>query len=970
MKRLQLLKKWQKLLILALVLIVVIVIAAVIPDKKPGADFKTAGEVYKPQGDYGDGRYASYISRYSDADFNGSVIDVDISGALTKDSIAAVGEFEGRTAVTTDEESVVTWKVKVDKAGLYAMLVDYYTIEGYGSNIERNVYIDGEFLFEESEGVEFSRIYKDAIENVSGLTTRPDQIEQHVWNTEYVMDSYGYWCPAMYYYLTEGTHEITFESVKEPMAISGLKLISENITPDSYSDVLAATNASDVSGALENGVLIIQAENALEKSSPTLYGKSENTSTKTQPYSYKSKLINTIGGDAWTYSNQWISWEFTVPVSGYYNIGLRAKQNFTQDIYFNRSLYIDDELPFAEAADIHFYYDNDYQTFAFGEESGDAWKFYLEAGTHTITLKNTVGDMVDILTEADAILTKLTEINLDLLALLSATPDVDRDYQISTYMPETVEDINECKTRIEAVFNAMVEMTGERAQITSQLEQLITVLDKMYKSPNKIASNYSRFKDLLGNFGDVIIMMREQPLTIDYLYVSEVGTLVEGENDNFFDKAWAQIMGFVYSFTTDYSIISSDGEAVVDEDAETITVWIGSGVTGGRDQAMALNTMVQDSFTAETGIKVNLQLVPASTLLTATLAGRGPDIALQVAQTEPVDFALRNSAVDLTQFADYDEIVKRFPSSAVDPFTYEEGVYALPETMSFPMLFYRTDIMAELGIDVTSLQTWEGIIEILAVLQGQNMNFALPATGIGGYATFLFQKNGELYTADGTASALTEKNALDAFEYWMSFYKLYGLPVDYSFENRFRTGEIPIGVSDYTTYNKLSISAPEIKGKWAMIPLPGVMNEDGTVNNTAPATVQGCMMMEASEHKEAAWEFMKWWTRSDVQTRFGEQLEAVMGAAARYNTANIESLLSFSWTAADRKSIEKQISSLKGIRQIPGGYFTERNINFAKNAVINDDDNAREALTEYSEAITEEITIKRKEFGLKTADDE
>lgn len=969
MKRLQLLKKWQKLLIFAIVLIVIVIIA--VPKGDKNTVKKTVGEVFKAQGSYDDERYASYISKYSDSDFNGDIIEVDIKAALTKDSIVEVGTFEDRTAVSTDEAGVATWKVNVDKAGLYAMRVDYYTLDGYGSNIERNIYVDGKLLFEESEGVEFTRVYKDEKPIASGQTARPNQIEVHTWNTEYVMDSSGYWCPAMYFYLEAGTHEITFESVKEPMAVSGLTLISENITPDAYDEVIKnkdAEGATDVKGSLDNGVIMIQAENTLKKSSPTLYAKSDNTSTKTQPHSYSAKLLNSIGGEAWIYSNQWITWEFTVEESGYYNIGLRAKQNFVQDIYFNRSLYIDGELPFAEATDIHFYYDDEWQTFSFGEEKGDAWKFYLEAGTHTITLKNTLGDMVAILTEADAVLTNLSTVNLDLLALLSTTPDKDRDYQISTYMPETLEMINECKVRVEAIYNAMLEMTGERAQITSQLEQLIAILNKMYTSPNKIAGNYSRFRDLIGTFGDCILSIREQPLLIDYLYVSEVGTEVKNVNDNFFDKVVTQVMGFIYSFTTDYSVISGDGEVTVDKDAETITVWIGSGLTGGRDQAMALNQMVQDSFTAETGIRVELQLVPASTLLTATLAGRGPDVALQVTQAEPVDFALRNSAADLTQFEDYEEVVKRFSDSAVEPFSYDGGVYALPETMSFPMLFYRTDIMKELGIDVTKLETWNGIVEILATLQGQNMNFALPATEFGGYAMFLYQMGGEYYTEDSTASALTEKVALDAFEYWMSFYKLYGLPVDYSFENRFRTGEIPIGVSDYTTYNLLSISAPEIKGKWAMIPLPGIEDKDGTINNISPITVQGCMMLEASENKEAAWEFMKWWTRKDVQSRFGEQLEAVMGAAARYNTANVEALLNFSWTAEDRKSIEKQISSLKGIPQIPGGYFTERNIKFAKLAVINDDENARAALTEYSEAITEEITIKRKEFGLNVAE--
>lgn len=953
-----------------MILIIIAIVAISHTDNK--INFKTAGEVFKAQGSYDDERYASYISRYSDADFNGSTVNVDITGALLREensSVAETGEYEGRTAVLTQESGSASWKVNVKEPGLYAILVDYFTVEGYGSSIERNIYIDGEYLFDESEGVEFTRVYTDKELNPSGKTSRPDQIEKNMWVSGYVTDSFGYWCPAMYYYLPAGSHTITFESVKEPMAVSGITLVSTDITAASYESMLAETKsmgATEVRGSLEDGILIIQAENTLEKSSPTLYAKNDSSSTKNQPYSYSAKLLNTIGGEAWKYSNQWITWEFEVQESGYYNIGIRAKQNFVQDIYFNRSLYIDGELPFKEAADVHFYYADDWQVFSFGEEGeNDAWLFWLEAGKHTVTLKNTVGDMVNILTEADAVLEKLSAVNLELLALLSTTPDTDRDYQISTYMPEALETINECRLRLEAIYNAMVEMTGQRAALTSQLEQLISVLGKMYNKPNHIASYYSRFRDLIGTFGEWIISIREQPITIDYLYVAETDTKIKNVNDNFGNKVWTQIMNFVYSFVNDYSMISdsaSDGNA-----NSTITVWIGSGLTGGRDQAMALNRMIQDSFTAETGISVNLQLVPASTLLTATLAGRGPDIALQVTQAEPVDFALRNAAADLTQFEDFEEIAARFSPNAVEPFTYDGGVYAMPETMTFPMLFYRTDIMADLGIDVTKLETWDGVIEILALLQAKNMNFALPSA-TGSYSMFLYQMNGNYYTADSKASALDTKVALDAFEYWTSFYKLYGLPVDYSFENRFRTGEMPIGVADYTTYNLLSISAPEIKGKWAMIPLPGIEQEDGTVNNVSPITVQGCMMLESSDNKAAAWEFIKWWTSADIQYQFGEQLEAVMGAAARYNTANIEALMRFSWTGKDRQAIETQINILRGIPQIPGGYFTERNLNFAKLAVINNDTNPREALMEYSDDITEEITIKRKEFGLPTVE--
>ena len=149
-----------------------------------------------------------------------------------------------------------------------------------------------------------------------------------------------------------------------------------------------------------------------------------------------------------------------------------------------------------------------------------------------------------------------------------------------------------------------------------------------------------------------------------------------------------------------------------------------------------------------------------------------------------------------------------------------------------------------------------------------------------------------------------------------------------------------------------------------MVELPGVVDEDGNIINTAPIASMGCMLMNSSKHKEAAWEFMKWWTDADSQYEFGKQLEAVMGAAARYNTANREALQKLPWSAVDRMGLMKQAEKLRGIPQIPGGYFTERNLNFAKLAVLNNLANPRETLSEYSEAITEEIAMKRKEFGL------
>ena len=70
------------------------------------------------------------------------------------------------------------------------------------------------------------------------------------------------------------------------------------------------------------------------------------------------------------------------------------------------------------------------------------------------------------------------------------------------------------------------------------------------------------------------------------------------------------------------------------------------------------------------------------------------------------------------------------------------------------------------------------------------------------------------------------------FKLWTNLYTQYGVDVHYDFFNRFRTGEMPIGIEDYTMYNMLVVAAPQIKGLWKMYLLPGTVKEDGTIDKT------------------------------------------------------------------------------------------------------------------------------------------
>ena len=133
------------------------------------------------------------------------------------------------------------------------------------------------------------------------------------------------------------------------------------------------------------------------------------------------------------------------------------------------------------------------------------------------------------------------------------------------------------------------------------------------------------------------------------------------------------------------------------------------------------------------------------------------------------------------------------------------------------------------------------------------------------------------------------------------------------------------------------------------------------------------MMMKKTKDKEASWEFMKWWSSTDVQTQYGKEMEGLMGEAARYPTANVEAFANLPWPTDDYEALESQFQKVQGIPQVPGSYYTWRNINNAfYSVVVADDDKKmqpREALYEYIEYINSEITNKRQEFGMETAED-
>ena len=172
---------------------------------------------------------------------------------------------------------------------------------------------------------------------------------------------------------------------------------------------------------------------------------------------------------------------------------------------------------------------------------------------------------------------------------------------------------------------------------------------------------------------------------------------------------------------------------------------------------------------------------------------------------------------------------------------------------------------------------------------------------------------------------------------------------------------------DYTTYNLISVFAPEIEGLWGFMPVPGTEGENG-IDRSVPAGSNGCMMLSTSDKQDPAWRFMRWWMNTDTQVQYGTELENTLGVAARYATANSQALERLAWTAEELTAIQAQRQMVKAIPEIPGSYYTARQIDFAFRQVVVSGKQPRDVLYDYSVNINQEIYNKRKEFGLPVDD--
>lgn len=918
--------------------------------------------------------YTNYVKKYTDAarpDKTVEVLGKDYDPASVTDAQITVTTVDGENDVMqwANQEGSVSWTVNIPETGVYNIKMIYEALESNTKDVEFSLLIDGESPYATASRITLSKrwineseIKQDSRQN----DIRPGQISTPCWQETPLEDIDGLFNEPLEFYMEAGEHTITFESEKAEFAVKSFTFYQYE-APAAYT----APSDSDLTQA-QGQKITLEGETAAYKSSRTLYPTADKSSYLTSSANGSSPTktrYNTIGSGSWTQSTQTVTWEFNVDKAGYYKIGIRGRQDQMRGMYSNRRLYVNGEVPCLEANQIKFYYDTDWSITTPKSENGDDLYFYLQAGTNTISLEAVPGEIGEIMGDLDELVYNINSYYRQIRQITGPDPDEYNNYMIDTAIPSIVPDFKEYAKTLRDKKAEIEKLSGSGGTEAETLEKMAIVLDKCIKKPDLIPEMMSQIKDNITSVSSFVNQYREQPLEVDMIEVATSDQDFTSCDKSFFGSLGFGFKGFIGSFFEDYNALS-------DEDESAMECW----VMLGRDNAEALQQLISSEYNPTAKTKINLKLVQGG-IVEATFAGKGPDLALFMGGDFPIQLAARGVLTDLTTFSDFDEVKSRFADDATVLYQYNGGTYGLPCDQTFPMLFYRSDILSEYGIDpATDLNTWDGLLNCLPTLQRNylEVGLILPVmTSTGGttqvsaitepgntFAMLLLQQGLNYYNEEQTKTTFDTQEAVNAFDTWTKFYTTYSFQQTYDAFTRFRTGDMPVVIQNYTFYNQLSVAAPEIKGCWGFQPVPGTVQEDGTINHAANSNGSGAIIFTKAADQEGAWDFIKWFTSTDAQVKYGNNIESILGTMGRYATANEEALQQLSWTTSEVNLLLDQLNSQVEIPIIPASYGVTRNVMNAFRAVVNDYDNARDTLFWYNKDINDEITRKLEDLGL------
>lgn len=907
-----------------------------------------------------DNGYTKISAGYTLPEYTGGDIEYLIKDICTSTNAVFTDDYEYTSAVQIGERGSVELELDVAADGIYYMCFDYLADSDTILPVEAQFMIDGDFPFYEMRqqvlesqwSTPQQKSYDSYGNEVVGI---PDKVYE--WQNKYIMDSTYRYSGPLGIELTKGRHTVTVTLKEGTLLLGDFKLTAKP-------QVEAYTGSEKVAG---DGFIEIQAEDFTYRNASSIHATCEYD-PNLYPYQAGNRIMNTVDSTSFSEGGQQISYQFTVEKEGNYYLAFHYSQSDKSDFPVFMNIRIDGELPNTEFENCAFAYKKDYNLYTLLDSEGNKISVPLSAGEHTISMQISMEPLRNALETIEQIMGKVNDLSLEVTKVAGTNKDKYRDFSLESYIPGIGDTLTQWADELAAVMEEARTYNPDKKKIAAfssisiaenQLRSLAKKPDELIYRIDELATSTSSVNQHLANLID---SLNGNDFSLDsiYLYQEDAAKQLP-RHKNVFVKAGLGIVRFCTSFGKQaYSSSNTNPEHLQ------------VSVNRSRQHLEIMQQMITEEFTPQTGIKVDLSLMPDQTkLVLANASGDSPDVATGVNYSIPFELGIRGALKDLTQFDDFAEVAGRYTEGLLMPYVIDDSVYAIPETMNFQVLFYRKDILDKLGLEVPD--TLEDVEAMLPDLQMRGLNFYYPTARTVGMKTFLdttpiiFQSGGRLYDTYVEDVTITSEEVVEGFTTLTNLFTIYNLPKDVpNFYQHFRNGDYPIGISDFGTYNLISNAAPEIDGSWGVALIPGVKDENGEVMRYSSAGAESTFLFNSTpEREEQAWEFVKWWSSAQVQAEFGQRLQITYGDEYYWNTANCEAFAQLPWDSDDKEVISEQLTWTMEAPRALASYMVERELSDAYNLVVlgAKSANVREALDDAQKNIKRETLRKLEEFG-------
>lgn len=858
------------------------------------------------------------------------------------------------------KDNSFTYTVTVDKDGLYEIGLDYLLNEEFTSSPLIQVEVNNEIQFNESESIRLDVSWDSIPRDEADLTDRygnellPYAESDIKWYHQSFKDDLNFLNHPYKFILKEGVNEITITPLTTDIFLGDLTLSNAEdlITYEEYKQ----------DSAITADTIRIEAEDFTSKNNLEIKGTYYKYPSL-KPYSYKTNVLNILDGNAMRLGSDAVTYKINVEQTGNYKLSFKYRQDTHVGVAVYRNVYIDQEIPFAELENVVFPSSENYTNYTLNN-NGEDYLIYLEKGEHEITLEVTNDVYTPYIIRLQTMMDNINNIGLRVSTITGNQVNAYRTWDIEKYLPTISEDLKYYSDEALLIYNELNALNPTRDE-APELTTLKIVSEKLLalsQNPNDIPNKMEELSEGSGSayqlIGTAINSLTNQNMDIDSLFIHTNDDLPKATS-NFFVRIWDGIKSFIYSFFDDRYQTSRSEE-------DELEVWVG-------ESSLYVNLMQQmadDQFTKDTGIKVNIRVLANNQKIILSNANNSsPDVVMGIDSWLLYDYALRGMSVDLSELEGFDELSGHYSPNIFTPLIFEDGVYGIPETQGTQILIYRTDIFEYLELEKP--ETWDDVIEILPILQSYQMNFYHPLGGVSswkGYmmtAPFIYQYGGEIYSEDASVSILRDETTKQAIEVMTDLFTVYDMPKQTSsFFEHFRSGTMPIGVTDIGTYLQIKYAASELTGQYEISPIPGNdLDGDGVIERYQPAYGKAGMMIESSELQDEAWEFMKWWNDADTQAAYLQTIKSNLGERYMMIPANKDALSQSVWTEDIKETYLSQAEWIRTPAVTPGSYIVERELSNIWNKIVIDKDNPRIAIDESIIRVERELERKLTEFG-------